>query len=116
MGLGIRLRPLLLASLVTLGKWFLMLHGWSSKPAGLHTARFATNQEAASLATKTLPEQGLLLGTNRQHQVLSVQSTPTRRELGNLLVVGPTRSGKGLLTVSQLLSWRHSVIVNYIKG
>ena len=116
MGVGIHLRPLVLASLRAMGKWLLALLGWPPKPTGLHTARFATNQEAASLTTKTLPEQGLLLGTNRQHQLLSVQPTPIRKELGNLLIVGPTRSGKGLLAISQLLSWRHSVIVNDIKG
>ena len=116
MGLGIRLRRLLLASLVALGKWLLALFGWPPKPTGLHTARFATNREVASLTTKVLPEQGLLLGMNRQHHILSVQPTPTRKELGNLLIVGSTRSGKGLLAISQLLSWRHSVIVNDIKG
>ena len=45
-----------------------------------------------------------------------VRQTETRRELGNLLIVAPTRGGKGLLAVSQLLSWQHSVIVNDIKG
>jgi hypothetical protein len=39
-----------------------------------------------------------------------------RIELGNLLAVAPTRGGKGLLAVSQLLTWPHSVIVNDIKG
>ena len=41
------------------------------------------------------------------------------RHAGNwaiCLIVGPTRSGKGLLATSQLLSWKHSVIVNDIKG
>jgi type IV secretion system protein VirD4 len=48
--------------------------------------------------------------------VLRVQPTETRRELGNLLVVAPTRGGKGLLATSQLLTWPHSVVVNDIKG
>jgi type IV secretion system protein VirD4 len=33
-----------------------------------------------------------------------------------VLVVAPTRGGKGLLATSQLLTWPHSVIVNDIKG
>ena len=45
-----------------------------------------------------------------------MRPTKTRRELGNLLVVAPTRGGKGLLATAQLLSWKHSVIVNDIKG
>jgi type IV secretion system protein VirD4 len=36
--------------------------------------------------------------------------------MGNLLVDAPTRRGKGLLAVSQLLTWPHSAIVNDIKG
>ena len=40
----------------------------------------------------------------------------TRSQLGNLLVVAPTRGGKGLLATAQLLTWRHSVVVNDIKG
>lgn len=45
-----------------------------------------------------------------------VRPTVKRREIGNTLVVAPTRAGKGLLAISQLLSWQHSVIVNDIKG
>src|SRR5207248_6810484 len=42
--------------------------------------------------------------------------TKARRELGNMLIVAPTRGGKGLLAVSQLFTWKHSVIVNDLKG
>jgi type IV secretion system protein VirD4 len=48
--------------------------------------------------------------------VLRVKPTKTRRELGNMLVTAPTRGGKGLLAVSQLLTWPSSVVVNDIKG
>ena len=50
------------------------------------------------------------------NHVLRVRPTNARPELGNLLVVAPTRGGKGSLAVSQLLSWRHSAVVNDIKG
>jgi type IV secretion system protein VirD4 len=33
-----------------------------------------------------------------------------------MLVVAPTRGGKGLLATSQLLTWQGSAIVNDIKG
>ncbi len=62
---------------------------------------------------------GLLLGTRRlllSKRLVTVRKTKHRPELGNLLIVAPTRSGKGLLAVSQLLTWHHSVIVNDIKG
>src|SRR5438045_8985914 len=62
----------------------------------------------------------MLLGTKRLFlfwkYFVAVRPTTKRREIGNTLIVGPTRSGKGLLAISQLLSWKHSVIVNDIKG
>src|SRR5215207_8092164 len=83
---------------------------------GLHTARFAQLQELTGLLTPTFDETSLLLGTGRFNQLLTVRPTKTRTELGNMLVVAPTRGGKGLLATSQLLTWPHSVIVNDVKG
>ena len=84
----------------------------------LHNARFAALHELISLLGSSLAgsETSLLLGRSHFGQVLRVRPTASRRELGNLLVVAPTRGGKGLLAVSQLLTWPHSVIVNDIKG
>jgi type IV secretion system protein VirD4 len=85
----------------------------------LHHARFARPHELDSLLTPSLPtggETSLLLGVGHFNQVLCVRPTKTRRELGNFLAVAPTRGGKGLLAVSELLSWPHSVVVNDIKG
>ena len=56
------------------------------------------------------------MGVGELGRVLRVRPTRARRELGNLLVVAPTRGGKGLLATSQLLTWRASVVVNDIKG
>ena len=52
----------------------------------------------------------------RSKRLVTVRRTKQRPELGNVLVVGPTGSGKGLLAVSQLNTWQHSIIVNDIKG
>jgi type IV secretory pathway TraG/TraD family ATPase VirD4 len=82
----------------------------------LHHARFAALHELVSLFSSTWHGTGLLLGVSRFSHVLHVRPTTARRELGNLLIVAPTRGGKGLLATSQLLTWRHSVIVNDIKG
>ena len=81
----------------------------------LHRARFARIDELAHLISMIPPPDGLLLG-RRNGYFVTVRPTKTRRELGNLLVVAPTRAGKGLLATSQLLSWQHSVVVNDIKG
>jgi type IV secretory pathway TraG/TraD family ATPase VirD4 len=83
----------------------------------LHNARFARIDELHSLiALISDTTASLVLAAGRLGHVLRVSPAKTRSELGNMLVVAPTRGGKGLLAVSQLLSWRHSVIVNDIKG
>ena len=85
----------------------------------LHHARFAHLHELASLQAGNAPgdpETSLLLGVGELGRMLRVRPTRTRRELGNLLVVAPTRGGKGLLATSQLLTWQGSVVVNDIKG
>jgi type IV secretion system protein VirD4 len=82
----------------------------------LHHARFAALHELATLLSSAFHGTGLLLGVSRFKYLLHVRPTNKRRELGNVLIVAPTRGGKGLLATSQLLTWRHSVIVNDIKG
>ncbi len=81
-----------------------------------HQARFANTSELRQLLSHTPVADGLLLGSRNARHFVAVRPTKTRRELGNLLVVAPTRGGKGLLATSQLLSWQHSVVVNDIKG
>ena len=82
----------------------------------LYIARYARLSELESLASPTLDSSSILLGKCLFNQILRISQTEKRRELGNLLIVAPTRGGKGLLAVSQLLTWKHSVIVNDIKG
>lgn len=83
----------------------------------LHSARFARHHELSDLLIPTGDnEPSLLLAESHFNQILRVRPTRTRRELGNMLICAPTRGGKGLLAVSQLLSWKHSVVVNDIKG
>jgi hypothetical protein len=83
----------------------------------LHNARLARIDELANLLSSTLEaETNLLLGASHFTHVLRVRPTKIRSELGNLLIVAPTRGGKGLLATSQLLTWQHSVVVNDIKG
>src|SRR3989440_549607 len=85
----------------------------------LHRARFAHSSELWPLLTASFITDSVLLGTRRfllSKWLATVRKTRQRPELGNLLIVAPTRSRKGLLAGSQLLSWHHSVIVNDIKG
>ena len=88
----------------------------SSHDKQLHNARFARLHELENLHSNQLDGTNLLLGVSQFNNILRVGPTHTRRELGNLLIVAPTRGGKGLLATSQLLSWKKSVVVNDIKG
>jgi len=85
----------------------------------LHRARFAHASEVWPLLSPSFAPDGVLLGTRRfllSKRLVTARKTKQRPELGNLLIVAPTRSGKGLLATSQLLTWHHSIIVNDIKG
>jgi hypothetical protein len=82
------------------------------QPPHLFTDRFAHPHEVDPLVSHTWHnEAGLLLGVTPFNQAYSVRSTKARRELGNVLVDALTRGGKGLLAISQLLTWPHSALV-----
>jgi type IV secretion system protein VirD4 len=96
-----------------------VLSWWNAtfgKSEALYQARFASDHEVAYLTTDSLPAKSLLLGMTHFSRILHVRATPKRRELGNILIEAPTGGGKGLLAVSQLLSWCSSCIVFDIKG
>src|SRR6266487_1301399 len=68
----------------------------------LHKSRFAAFDEKGAILASVPPPHSLLFGVNLLKQFYVVRPTQTRRELGNMLVVAPTRGG--------------SVIVNDLKG
>src|SRR4051812_45906980 len=82
----------------------------------LHVARAARFDELAGLVSSAPSAASLLLGPTKIGLLLEIRATQRRPQVGNLLAVAQTRGGKGLLATSQLLSWKHSVIVNAIKG
>jgi type IV secretion system protein VirD4 len=82
----------------------------------LHHARFALPHELQGLISHTLDEEALLVGTTHLGGIYRVKRTQNRRELGNMLVCAPPRSGKSILAMSQLLTWPHSIVVVDIKG
>jgi type IV secretion system protein VirD4 len=87
------------------------------KSDALYKDRFASDHEVADLTTDSLPLESLLLGINHFSRILHVKATKQRRELGNILIEAPTGGGKGLLAVSQLLTWTEgSAIVFDLKG
>jgi hypothetical protein len=87
------------------------------KTPQLYADRFARIHEVDPLVSPSWQQEaGLLIGVSAFNHVLSVRQTGKRRELGNVLVDALTRGGKGLLAISQLLTWPHSVVVLDIKG
>ena len=84
----------------------------------LHSARFARLHELSHLLSRNLDDlkSSLLLGISHFNHFACVRPTATRQELGNLLICAPTRAGKGLLAVSQILTTQNSIVVNDIKG
>jgi type IV secretory pathway TraG/TraD family ATPase VirD4 len=111
----------ILAAIKRLAFSFLVTFNWAysffTRRSKLHGSRFARIDELTNLTTHALDKEGsLIIGVSHLNHVLRVKPVKTRRELGNMLVVAPTRGGKGLLATAQLLTWRHSVVVNDIKG
>jgi len=87
------------------------------KSPQLYSDRFAHTHEIDPLVSERWHnETGLLVGVSAFNHVLSVRQTPKRRELGNILVDALTRGGKGLLAISQILTFTGSIVVLDIKG
>ena len=81
-----------------------------------HDARFAKLHELAPLLGNRLIRPSLTLGIGPYFHPLRVEPSKPRPELGNILINAPTRRGKGLLAVSQILTWQGPLVVNDIKG
>src|SRR4051812_24374375 len=56
-----------------------------------------------------------LMGVTPSNRILCVRPTEKQSELGNILVDARTRGGKGILAKPQILTWKHSLIINDIK-
>ncbi len=70
------------------------------------------------MSPKSEHGEAILLGVHQEmSKVIGVRpGTGGRLELGHTLVVGPSRSGKGLLLTRNALNWRGSMVFVDIKG
>jgi type IV secretion system protein VirD4 len=105
------LGPLLIA---ILGHLFAL--GREVRYQALYNAHWATSQEIQPLKAKFPLKDGVLLGFAYGNVFGISPGSFNQRELGHVLVCGPSRSGKGLHLTSNLLSWQHSAVVVDIKG
>jgi hypothetical protein len=85
------------SSLLKAAVFISKISAFFSSASKLHNARFAAIHELDTLL-ESAPDHAtsLLLARGRAGHVLAVRPQRTRTELGNLLVVAPTRGGKGL--------------------
>lgn len=106
-------------SAVTLSTFVLLLiavYPWLPKPVekrgAYGSAHWASIKEikAAGLAS----DHGIVVGAIRQRKKVRLLRYSGE---GHIIVVSPTRSGKGVsIVVPTILTWPHSVLVNDIKG
>ena len=99
--------------------WFSRVSAWLSTVQRLYTARYAFLHETAKIAipkadiAKKMP--AILLAVGKFDQVLTVSPRDTQQELGNVLLEGKTRVGKGLNIETNCLTWPYPFIANDIK-
>jgi type IV secretion system protein VirD4 len=99
-----------------LNSMFSRLASLRGEARALHHARFARPHELKSIVSHSLDEEALLIGRTHLGGIYRVRKTPNRRELGNMMVIAPPRTGKSRLAISQLLTWPHSVVAVDLKG
>lgn len=101
--------------LVGLVVWLVLtIEPGGSRSRGPRAVRWANAQDLAGLLWRKPHPTGLLVGQEARAWLAIPPNA--RGETGNLLVVGPPRSGKGLLATSQLLAWEGSAFVSDPKG
>ena len=99
-------------------------HPWTTqraRPLALpapYGAQWATASDLKGLLAQAHepPSDALLLGVWGGRTLALRPGFGGRREIGHLLVVAPSRLGKGLNLATNLTNWRSSAIVNDLKG
>ena len=104
---------------ISFSRWSVFFAKHFSAQKHLHTARFSFLHELVrlSLPKGYIAEKlgVLLIGIGQFSQVFCVKPTRTQKELGNMFIIGKTRSGKGLSIGANLLRWPFPAVTNDIK-
>jgi type IV secretion system protein VirD4 len=91
-----------------------------NKQAAFWKSQWAKPTQLSDMVMSPKSEHGeaILLGVHQEMgKVIGVRpGTGGRLELGHTLVVGPSRSGKGLLLTRNALNWKGSMVFVDIKG
>ncbi|GGO40875.1 type IV secretory system conjugative DNA transfer family protein [Deinococcus humi] len=104
------------AGLGLFGTWFFA--GKDARFRAMYNAHWATPQEIkdATVDFRKLSGSEVMLGFAYNKPLALRQGLAGRKEVGHVLVVGPSRTGKGLHASANLLNWRGSVVTIDIKG
>jgi type IV secretion system protein VirD4 len=106
--------------LYTLAVFFDKLSARFSQEEKLFKSRYARLWELAKMSIHKADVSkrvlGIFLAFGLFNQVLCTKPTKVQKELGNILLIGKTRCGKGLNIETNLLTWPYPTIVNDIKG
>lgn len=91
------------------------------RPARLYTSDWATRSQLSDMFLNVTeafhaPIRQALLVAVLQGRLLGIQTSRVRPELGHMLICGPTRSGKSLHLICNLINWSGSAVVVDIKG
>ena len=102
--------------LVVFSTWYFA--GKDARFRGMYNTHWATPKEIkdATVSFKSLRGDEIMLGFAYRKPLALRTGLAGRKEIGHVLVVGPTRSGKGLHIGANLLNWRGSVVTIDIKG
>lgn len=98
------------------GTWFFA--GRDARFRAMYTAHWATPEEIkdATVNLGKLNGDEVMLGYAYNKPLALRAGLAGRKEVGHVLVVGPSRTGKGLHASANLLNWRGSVVTIDIKG
>jgi type IV secretory pathway TraG/TraD family ATPase VirD4 len=99
--------------------FFSRLAKFFSSHKSLYTARWAFLHELAKIVIPapfiSKKMAGILLAVGKFDHILCVLPTKKQHELTNVLILGDTRSGKGLNIGTNLLRWSFPLVMNDIK-
>jgi type IV secretion system protein VirD4 len=98
-----------------------LVESWAAKLAPKYSpvygSRWADESELTpELITLEQAKKGIILGYAYGKRFGIVPGSAGRKELGHVLVTAPSRRGKGLHLITNLLSWSGSAVVVDIKG
>jgi hypothetical protein len=123
LGLGVVLAivALLFPSVLLLGLAVVLVRAFARRPEPHYHAHLAVEEETEDIVMGDEEGtiswgEGVMLGVHYGRVLGVAPGFEGRREMGHFLVAGPSRSGKGLHLVANLLMWHGSAIALDVKG